>query len=70
MSKNLSMNAEPVMEEPEETGTGRGLDPEILAMSRVLRLLADLDEPARGRVVRWLADRYDGDNHYVYEPAK
>lgn len=33
-------------------------DPEIEAMSAVATAVADLDEAARGRVLRWAADRY------------
>src|SRR5438034_8993372 len=33
-------------------------DPEIEAMSRVATALDDLAEDARGRVLRWAADRY------------
>jgi hypothetical protein len=34
-------------------------DSEIDAMSAVATAIADLDEAARGRVLRWAADRYD-----------
>lgn len=34
-------------------------DPEIDAMSAVATALADLEEAARGRVLRWAAERYD-----------
>jgi hypothetical protein len=34
-------------------------DPEIQAMSAVVTALADLDEDAKGRVLRWAAERYN-----------
>lgn len=34
-------------------------DPEIEAMSALAAALADLDEDAQGRVLRWAAERYD-----------
>ena len=37
---------------------GRRMDPELLVMGRMLRLLEELDEPAKGRVVRYLYDRW------------
>ena len=47
-------------EEPEIIDSGRRMDQEIRTMAALLRILDDLDEPAKGRVVRWLADRYSG----------
>ncbi|MGD8329094.1 MAG: hypothetical protein PVJ49_06625 [Acidobacteriota bacterium] len=37
------------------------MDDEIDAMSQVVRILEELDEEARARVVRWAADRYGVD---------
>lgn len=42
----------------EETETRRRMDPELKAISAVLRTLDDLDEAGRGRVVAYLASRY------------
>lgn len=38
--------------------TGREADPELLAMSRMTRILAGLDADARFRVVCYLSRRY------------
>lgn len=40
------------------TDTPPAIDPEIAAMTDVSRALADLGEEARGRVLRWAAERY------------
>lgn len=37
---------------------GRRLDPELRAMGAMLRMLAELDPEARGRVVRYLSSRF------------
>ena len=42
----------------ETTATGRKLDPELRTMGAMLRLLEDLDEDARPRVVNWLTSRF------------
>lgn len=43
---------------PDDEGPARRTDPELLVIGRMLRLLDDLDEPAKGRVVRYLHERY------------
>lgn len=43
--------------EPEETDS-RSTDAEWLTVSRMLRLLAKLEEPARVRVMAYLASRF------------
>lgn len=53
------MTTEPEREEEEGTATRR-MDPELRCMGAILRQLDDVDEPAKGRVVRWLCDRYAG----------
>ncbi len=47
--------------------TTRGLDPEIQTMARVDRLLSDLDDRTRDRIIQWLVDRYAADD---VEPAR
>ncbi len=43
----------------EEAERGRGrMDPELRCMSAMLRLLDDLSETARPRVVAWLQSRF------------
>lgn len=42
----------------EATKAERKHDSELLAMQRICRSLEQLDEPARGRVVAYLAGRY------------
>lgn len=37
---------------------GRKMDPEIKVLSALVRTIDDLEEPARARVVAWLASRY------------
>ena len=44
--------------EPVEEETGRKQDPELLSLGRMLRMLADLDDDARGRCVAYLTSRY------------
>ncbi len=39
-------------------GRGRRMDPELKTMSAMLRLLEDLPEQARARVVAWLQSRF------------
>ncbi len=38
--------------------SGRRMDPELRTMGAMLRMLADLDADARGRVVAYLAARF------------
>lgn len=45
-------------EEAEETRTGTSMDEEIKTMSAMLRMLGKMPTRARGRVVAWLADRF------------
>jgi len=56
------MAAEPSFGEEPETeenaSTGRRMDPELKCMAAIVRQVDDLQEPARGRVVAWLAARY------------
>lgn len=51
------MTVEAERDEEEATATRR-MDPELRVMGAMLRQLEDLDEPARGRVVRWLSERH------------
>ncbi len=46
--------------EPEdaEEGRGRKMDPELRSISAILRLLEELDEQARERVVAYITHRY------------
>jgi hypothetical protein len=44
--------------EPEEEEAGRGMDPEVRAIGRILRLLNDIEEPARSRVIAYLYSRF------------
>ena len=49
------------MNEPEpkdEAEGNRRMDPEVLILSRIMRMLDDVDTTARGRLVRYLCDRY------------
>lgn len=41
----------------EETGTRR-MDEEVKAISAILRLLADLEEPAKERIIAYVSDRF------------
>lgn len=55
----LPSNGEPEPDQAgEENQSTRRMDHELRIMGTMLRLLDELDEPARGRVVRWLQDRY------------
>ena len=45
-------------EEPPDEGGTRAMDPEIRVMGKLVRILDEIDEPARRRVVAWLADRF------------
>ena len=45
-------------EAAEEATSGRRMDPELKVLGAMIRLLDELDEPARGRAVTWLASRY------------
>lgn len=45
-------------EEAEERRTGTSMDEEIKTMSAILRMLGKMPNRARGRVVAWLADRF------------
>ncbi len=47
----------PEAEEASEP-SGRKADPELLCMSRMVRILDEIEAPARGRVVSWLAARF------------
>jgi hypothetical protein len=49
---------QPLREEANEEAGSRRADPELLAMGRMLRLLDELDDHAKCRVVAWLSDRY------------
>lgn len=49
---------EPAEDEREEESGGRRMDPELKAMAAILRILDTIAEPARGRAVRWMSDRY------------
>lgn len=44
--------------EPEEPTGSRRLDPELRTMGAMLRMLDDLDDKARARVVLYLSSRY------------
>ncbi len=46
-----------VQDEP-EVADSRRMDPEILTISRIIRMLDDLDTDARARVVTYLSSRY------------
>ena len=48
---------EPVAAEVEEA-QGRKMDPEILVMSRMLRMIEELGEAAKARVMAYLLARY------------
>ncbi len=54
------VDAESVTPEPEdaEEGRGRKADVELLTMGRIIRLLEELDETARCRVMSYLSARY------------
>ena len=41
-----------------ETGERAKRDPELLAIERCARMLADLDPDAQRRAVLWLSDRF------------
>lgn len=47
-------------EEPADETGRRNMDSEILMISRILRMLADLDDAARCRVMQYLSSRYSG----------
>lgn len=52
--------SEPVQEpESEEASGRRTMDPELRCMSAILRMLDDLDDKARGRVVAYLRNRFE-----------
>jgi hypothetical protein len=45
----------------EDTATSnRRLDPELRCIGQILRLLEELEEPAKGRVMTYLSARYQG----------
>jgi hypothetical protein len=50
--------SEPIETHEEEDTGSRRMDPELKCMSALVRTLNEIAEPARGRVVRWLMDRY------------
>ncbi len=55
----LSSDALKAQESPQDDEEGsRRMDPELRVMGAMLRLLNELDEPAKGRAVAWLASRY------------
>lgn len=56
----LPPNGDQEQDQNDEQGPTRCMDPELRVMGSMLRQLEELDEPARGRVVRWLTDRYEG----------
>ncbi len=59
MPSNLAGNlAENPDQEEEEKTSDRSQDLEILTMGRILKQLSKLDEPARCRIMAYLADRY------------
>ncbi len=45
-------------EQPQDSVRGRKADPELLAISAIIRTLDRLPEPARGRCVAYITDRY------------
>lgn len=51
--------AEQLIEEQEdEADTGRRMDDELKAMSAIIRMLNQMDESARCRIVCYIASRY------------
>lgn len=55
----MSTNAEIEVEDEQESATGgRKMDRELKGIAALLRILDEHDEPARGRMVRYLSDRY------------
>jgi len=42
-----------------ERQTTRGLDPELQAMAKIDRILAEFDEEEQSRIMIWLNGRYD-----------
>lgn len=47
-------------DEEAEATSSRQQDPELRVIGKIIRTLNDLDEPARGRVMAYLSDRYYG----------
>ena len=52
------MQPELIEEAENESGTGRSMDAEIKVMGKIIRILDDLDEPAKTRIMAYLAARY------------
>lgn len=52
------MNQEPPLLPPEDDSPNRRFDEELSAMNRILKLLADLDDKARNRIMKYLYARY------------
>lgn len=44
--------------EPEEEASSRAMDPELRIMGKILRLLDDLQPPAKARAVAYIYSRY------------
>ncbi len=53
----LPLNPPPA-DQAEEEESGRRMDPELRTMGAMLRMLADLDDAACARVVRYLSARF------------
>lgn len=59
LSAGATGTGAPEEDSPEEAAEeGRRMDPEIRTLSAVLRILDKLPEPARGRIVAYIASRY------------
>lgn len=47
---------------PDDDSPSRRFDEELSAMNRILKLLADLDDKARERIMKYLYARYANEN--------
>jgi hypothetical protein len=48
----------PEADEEEEVSTGRQMDPELRTISAIIRLLREIDEDAKARVIQYVYARY------------
>lgn len=55
----MELDEKPEKEEKDDKREGsRAMDPELRIMGQMLRQLDELEDDARGRVVRYLSSRY------------
>lgn len=54
----MPLDKTPPDEPEEDVGSDRSMDKEVRLMGRLVRMLNEVEEPARNRVVAWLSARY------------